>query len=178
MSLTPRFPDAKFAEPLAANLLRLVGVNQATFLAWANGGTALPPFKEVFDSAGGRLAEDYPNFLLADVASALKFDADGTGVEERHALTFEIALAKRGKPAEWKRLTSELRRECFRYTRAVDMIFRSSTPADLAEGYAAGKVKIYTLEVGEHRRPVLRGGEGEFLIEQQLDVTVEMFEGL
>ena len=73
-------------------------------------------------------------------------------------------------------LTSELRRECFRYTRAVDMIFRSSTAVDLAAGYEPGKVKILTLDVGTHRRPVMRGGNGEFLIEQQLEVTVEMVE--
>ncbi len=178
MSLEIRFPDAKFAEPLAANLLRLVGENQATFLAWANGGQALPPFKEVFDSTGGRLAEEFPNFLLADVESALRFNADGEGIGETHTLIFELALAKQGKPERWKQLTADLRRECYRYARAVDMIFRSAEPADLREGYAAGKVAFQTLEVAAHRRPTLRGGNGEFLIEQQLEVTVEMFEGL
>lgn len=123
----PKF-DISFIEPLVVTAQELIVRDQVEALAWASPSLLLKPFQNVLYARREKAFYDsrvsaFPLIVLAPGSSRVTTDEDGNYISEEHQIACEVALA--GSDAD--ALTIQI----VRYVKAVDMIWRTASPADM-----------------------------------------------
>lgn len=90
---TNEAPDTR---KLVSNLLAFIVANSAAAATWANGGSTLPGFAKVWNSAEGRVHKYFPDVMVLSESAVAREAAQG--IEVDFELLFEIEVV--GKTAD------------------------------------------------------------------------------
>jgi|SRR5215471_1467704 len=170
----PRF-DASFIEPLVVTAQQLIIRDQAAALAWSSPDRALPPFKKVLLARRDPVFWDdrvatYPAVVVAPLQSTPPTSDDGGTIEETHRLAVELAIS--GSDPE------QLTIDATRYVRAVDMIWRSASYADLTWNMKPGHFTAVETDVLVHDYPTIASdGPNAYLYTLGLTLSAQFREG-
>ena len=166
--------DISFIEPLLVTAKLLVERDQVQALAWASPDILLTPFAHrLYARREAKFYESrvsaFPLLILAPGSSKVALTDDGNYVGEEHQIAAEIALA--GSDAD--ALTIQI----VRYVKAVDMIWRSASPADLMWNLTAAHTMRPETDVIEHGYNVIaEDGPNAYLHTASLTLTAKFIE--
>jgi hypothetical protein len=160
---TPTFPtrsipwvpriQVAFIEPLVVTAKKLIERDQVEALAWASPDITLKPFQHILYSRREKgffeaRVSAYPLVIIAPGKTLPPFGNEERSIpEERNDLAVEIAIVG-GDP-------DALTIQIMRYVKAVDMIWRSASVADLTWNLSSSHTTRFITDVTEHSYSVI-----------------------
>jgi hypothetical protein len=167
MSFEPKF-ESRLIEPIVANLIAAVVAKQHDAFEWANPGTGLDDFKNIWVSAQGRVPDAWPVMYLESAGTVPIQRDDDSEMIVGHELTWRILEA--GPDPDT--ITAKL----FKRTRAVDAIWRSmDSPALLTDFDPQRSGDAYVTSI-DHSYDAVWALGSEFLRASQLRVVIGLTE--
>lgn len=127
--------DAPDTRKVAPNLLAFIGANNAAAIRWANGGTSLPAFKRLWESAEGRIHKYFPDLMILRESVNARDAAQGIDVDYELLLELQVT----GKAAD------AVTRLAKTYIAAVESMLVNIPPEILVAGTTLGMPRVQEL---------------------------------
>lgn len=166
---------AQFIEPLIVTAKNLVERDQAEALVWASSDITLKPFQHILYARRDKTFYEsrvsaFPLLVLSPGRTRPPFGEEERSIpDELNEIAAEIVIA--GSDAD------NLTLQITRYVKAVDLIWRSASYADLTWNLVAGHTTKPVTDVVEHGYSVIaEDGPNSYLHTASLTLTAQFME--